>query len=407
MADKDYLDMSDDDFSKLSAPEPSDNQKTEKPQEETPEVNASEVKEELEPEVKTTGEDTDLEVEEKPSEEAPSKEEEDADELANGDPKSDASKSKDIKSENGTKVIKPDGSKTEAKLDKPETKSEDKTTATVEPDYKNFYEQIMKPFKANGREFKLTSPEEAVRMMQMGAGYGRKLQEIQPHLKTLKMLENNGLLDADKVSYLIDLHQKNPDAIKKLIKESGIDPLDINTSEEVAYQPGNHKVSDSQMKFGDAINEVRARPNGAQLVTEVYTQWDQKSKDALWGKPEVLGIIQEQRESGIYDLILAEIERQKLLGLIPLDEPFLGAYKAAGDALVAQHTKTGTSSSKETQSKVIETKAATVKPTVTNSDKAKAASPTQTNGNKRTKTVVNPFSMSDEDFLKQFGDRLG
>ena len=51
--------------------------------------------------------------------------------------------------------------------------------------------------------------------MQMGAGYGRKLQDMQPHLKTLRMLEKNNLLDEGKLSYLIDLDQKNPDAIKK------------------------------------------------------------------------------------------------------------------------------------------------------------------------------------------------
>ena len=61
------------------------------------------------------------------------------------------------------------------------------------------YNKIMAPFKANGKMIELRSPEEAVSLMQMGANYTRKMQELQPHRKTLLMLQDNNLLDAEKL----------------------------------------------------------------------------------------------------------------------------------------------------------------------------------------------------------------
>ena len=71
------------------------------------------------------------------------------------------------------------------------------------------------------------------------------------------MLENNGLLDEQKITYLIDLDKKNPDAIGKLIKESGIDPLDVNTQEEPKYTPGNYSVSDAQVNLDAVLDRPR------------------------------------------------------------------------------------------------------------------------------------------------------
>jgi hypothetical protein len=110
--------------------------------------------------------------------------------------------------------------------------------------YEEQYNRLMAPFKANGKMITLNSPEELIQLAQMGANYTRKMQDIQPHRKVLQMLQNNGLLDEGKLSFLIDLDKKDPEAIKKLIKDTGMDPLDIDTSVEPDYKEGNHIVSD-------------------------------------------------------------------------------------------------------------------------------------------------------------------
>ena len=286
-------------------------------------------------------------------------------------------------------------------------------------EYKAFFEQVMKPFKANGREVKLRTPEEAIRLMQMGAGYGRKLQDMQPHLKSLRMLEKHDLLDEGKLSFLIDLNQKNPEAIKKLLKDSAIDPLDLNMEDNAQYTPSNHSVSDAEMAFEDVLAEVKAAPRGIETIRLVNQTWDQESKSALWETPGILKVIQSQRENGIYDRIMSEIDHQKLLGNIPPSMPFLQAYKLAGDTLVRQSgiPVDGQQPAPQTpaqggsvplvqttppqpQPRVLATRAAAPKPQVANGARAKAAATPQASARKAAQ-VVNPFDMADDDFLKE------
>ena len=97
----------------------------------------------------------------------------------------------------------------------PEEKIEDqdqepsKEEQAPEVDYKGFYEAMMSPIKANGKDFQARTPEEAVRLMQMGANYTQKMQTIAPYRKKIQMLQNAGLLEDEKLNYLIDLSQGN------------------------------------------------------------------------------------------------------------------------------------------------------------------------------------------------------
>lgn len=293
------------------------------------------------------------------------------------------------------------------------SKTEDKA-----PDYQGFYEKIMAPFQANGKQIKLRDPDEAIKLMQMGANYTRKLQDIAPHRKVLMMLQNNDLLDETKLSYLIDLDKKNPEAIKKLVKDSGIDPLDIDVQTEPTYQVGNHAVSDAEAGFRNTLEDLTSTPEGFNTVQKINSDLDDASKEALWQSPEIMSILHQQRQAGIYDLIVEEMDRQKILGTIPPTTPFLQAYKQVGDELAsagrfpaevaeqpgAKPTDTPTG---EPGPEVVATRVAAPKSQVENGDKASAAA-TPRSTPRKAETVVNPLAMSDEEFanLSQFNGRL-
>lgn len=283
-----------------------------------------------------------------------------------------------------------------------------------------FYDSLIgKPIKANGRQIILRNPQEVERLVQMGAGYGRKLQDMQPHLKTLRMLEKNNLLDEGKLSYLIDLDQKNPDAIKKLIKDSGLDPLDLNMEDNASYRPTNHSVSDTEVAFAETLKEVATLPGGRETIQLINTTFDKTSKEAIWAQPELLSIIQSQRENGLYDQITSEMERKKMLGEIAPNTPFLEAYKIAGDALVAANSLILPGSEKVTDptpktpdtpaqgktdqsaGRVLGTRTAASKSSAPNNDKAKAASSPQSSSRKA-KETINPLDMADDEFMKSF-----
>lgn len=441
----DFFGMSDEDFANLNAPPSGSDEGASAPSSAAPETEAETDTEPKEAKDAGSAADTDTDAggdtaaaagdtaggsagsEPEPEGQETDPEDPDADTEGDKEPNPEP----EDQSQKGKDASKGDGAKDADAGDKSKTAADPKTgpIQAVAPSSKEltqeqlaaFYDQVMAPFKANGRMITLRSPEEAIRLMQMGAGYGRKLQDMQPYLKTLRMLEKNNLLDETKLSYLIDLDQKNPEAIKKLIKDSGIDPLDLNIDDNADYRPRDHSVSDNEVAFTEALKEVASQPGGRETIQQINSQWDQTSKDFLWSHPEVLSIIHEQRANGIYDLITAEIDRKKMLGEIAPTVPFLEAYKIAGDALVnanyLNQTGSGTAASPQQApaptphqvdqqaSKILGTRTATPKSAASNSDKVKAAASTPSSSRKA-KEFVNPLEMADDEFLKQFENRL-
>ena len=266
-------------------------------------------------------------------------------------------------------------------------------------DYQKAYEAIMAPFKANGKMMQVKSPEEAIQLMQMGANYTRKMQELQPQRKTLLLLENNGLLDEGKLSYLIDLSKGNPEAIKKLIKESNFDVFNTDFDKESTYQGGNHTVTDEEVNFRTVLDELNSNPVGKETLSVISSTWDQASKEVLWSNPEVMVTINAQRESGIYGRIVAEMDRRRTFGQIQPGTPFLHAYKAVGDDLqnsgaFADLVKPAPAPAAQP----LAVKAALPKPT--GADPRVAAAAVHHTAPVKVDTSINPLAMSDEDFLK-------
>ena len=385
---KNPLEMSDEDILKMNPPE------VEEPKEEPHQ-------EEEEKQEESSNEDEGSKEEPKESEENndsknKTSEEEPKEELTEESKEEPKKEEENNSSGSGSKEKEEEKSSKEAEKKEENKEQPSEKSATI--DYKKFYEKIMTPFKANGKLITLKTPEEAIQLMQMGANYTRKMQAIAPYKKTLLMLENNGLLDEDKLSFLIDLDKKNPEAIKKLIKDAGIDPMDIDTSTEPQYKEGSHKVSNEEAAFMTVLDDLKQSQDGMQTIKEINSNWDDASKNILWSSPDIMRTIHQQRENGVYQLIVDEMERQRTLGNISPETPFLVAYKQIGDALVANKQKA--------VPQPVAVKAKTVKTsTVKNNEKAKAAAPNRTTPS-APKRFINPLAMSDEEFLKQMKDRL-
>lgn len=310
----------------------------------------------------------------------------------------------------------PDNVATAPAVATPATSPAPAPAESKEVDYEAFYKQMTAPFKANGKTIQMHTPDEVLQLMRMGANYTQKMQTLAPQRKILMMLENNGLLDESRLSYLIDLDKKNPEAVKKLIKDSGIDPLTIDTTVEPAYRAGSHGISDDEFGFRNVLDELTSTEEGKKTVQRINTDWDQASKELLWKDPAVMTTIHQQVENGIYELISTEVDRQKTLGAIAPTVPFIHAYKAVGDvmqrqgafnAIAATAKQPPTSSTQLAQVKQpLAVKAATPKPQVTNSSQAAAASQQRATPKPAAGTPINPLAMSDEDFLKQMKNRV-
>ncbi len=363
----DYMNVSDEDFLNMAPPEEVEIDANATDQEEKEEVDTDVVEEE----------DLDLSEEE---------------ETAVDDTESNVS-TDDAKEENDETEEEVSENESEAEeVAEPETKEE-------AVDYEKQVQQILAPFKANGKEMQVDSIEDAMTLMQQGANYNKKMTSLKPGLKVLKMLENNELLDEGKLSYLIDLHNQDPKAIQKLIKDSKVNPLDIEEGEEIDYVPQSHAVSDSSIELDSVIEDLKQSNEGSLILNTVSNDWDESSRKEVVAKPAYLKDLAEHVKSGVYAKVTAVIERERALGRLTNLSDFQ-AYNHVGEAMhEAGHLDA------EIGAKTVAPIAAAVVKKKPNDpklkDRKRAASGTKSSASKKGSSEdIDYLKMSDEDFAK-------
>lgn len=275
-------------------------------------------------------------------------------------------------------------------------------TETV--DYKAAYEKLFTPFKANGKEIAVENVDDAISLMQMGANYNKKMAALKPNLKLLKLLENNGLLSEERISFLIDLEKKSPEAISKLVKDSGMDPMDLDADKASEYKPKTYTVDDREMELDTVLDEIQGTPTYNRTLDIVSTKWDGPSKQVIAGSPQLLKVINDHIASGIYDAISKEVERERMFGrLNGLSD--IEAYRQIGDAM---HKRGGFG---QPASQPVPPKPVVVvpKPSKVDEDKLRekrrAAGSTKPAVSNMIPKEFNPLAMSDEEFSKQVNSK--
>lgn len=196
----------------------------------------------------------------------------------------------------------------------------------------DFFTKVSAPFKADGREMQVRSPEDAIRLMQMGVNYCRRMQQMKPLRALDQMLSQHGLNDPEKLNELIDIHKGNPAAIQKLLREKGIDPLDIDVSKDTGYKAKDYRGDPKDLDFKEAIDNTLQQPGGRELIADVNAQWDDNSKAALRDQPAIFQNLLDQKNSGVYGKIVDELNYQRTMGHLT-NVPFLQAYHQVGDAM--------------------------------------------------------------------------
>ena len=370
------------------------------------------------------GDDDDDEEDKEENEEESSEESDDTSDDDAGDKQGaedSASGSKTVKKDESNKTANTEKkSDKKAEENKEDSSKEEKNKAENNQviDYEAAYKQIMQPFKANGRIVNLNSPEEVIKLMQMGANYVKKMQAIQPNLKVLRMLENNQLLDEGKLSEVIDLMKGDKAALAKFVKDRNIDPMDIDPETAVDYKPGNHKVADSEINFQTTLEELGSSDAGQNLIIQMQHAWDAKSRQEVFKEPAHLKTLEQHMQAGIYDQIASEVEKQKALGHPQIASlPFIHAYELVGKALAQQGllkvNQVNPAQGQPNAGNPIQQKAvqelgrgtAPKKKQDLNSKQAKAASPSA-KSTKKASVEFNPLAGSDEEFLKSLENRV-
>jgi hypothetical protein len=288
--------------------------------------------------------------------------------------------------------------------DVPETtEAEEVKEETKEPDtteYKQFFDLVTAPFKANGANVQIKDASEVIRLMQMGANYSKKMAEFKQPRAYLKLLEDNNLLDTDKLSFLIDVHNKNPDAIAKLIRDSGLDTYEIDSEERAnQYKTQVQAPNVGLIDLQDTLSEIEGTPTYARLMEVVVDTFDQDSRNRISTEPSVLKLLNEHIGNGIYDQINTIIQQERIQGrlLVPDIDAYnmVGNYLSSNNLLVTQ---------KQVETPIVPPKP---KPNAElNNRRQAASSPKPSSSSTNLGDVKNPLSMSDEEFAKFVASRV-
>jgi hypothetical protein len=210
----------------------------------------------------------------------------------------------------------------------PDSESKSTKSGTTEAEQ---LAELLAPLKAAKRTIQIDSVEKARQLMQMGVDYSRKMADLKPYQRMMTSLERAGLLEEDKLNHLIDLHNKRPEAIQKLLKDSDIDPLDLDLEDNADYRPNDHMVPEGELAVDQVLDTIRTSPKFNDVVNTVQS-WDTASKRALMDNPQVFQHLAAHMEAGIYDMIMDRLESDKIFGKhVGLSD--LDAYKAVGDAM--------------------------------------------------------------------------
>jgi hypothetical protein len=268
-----------------------------------------------------------------------------------------------------------------------------------------FYKLITTPIKANGKEIVIKSPEEALKLIQMGAGYNAKMHALKPARQVLKTLEQNNMLDGDKIGFAIDLVSGNKDAILKLLKDNNINPLELDTEDNNGYKSNTRIASVQSVEFDDVLDNIRTSEHYDATLNTVKT-WDKRSQSEVAKNPQLIEHLNAQIGNGTYSTVANELERRRALGDNSLSNlSDLEAYVTVGrllaqDGVLTPPKAQGEVSNTQIGRKVLPQEGSRKNPETQSKKKKAAGVPRGKPEVKSASNEINPLALDDEEFDK-------
>ena len=268
---------------------------------------------------------------------------------------------------------------------------------TVDVNYEEFFKTITKPFKANGKDFQVLDPNDAISLMQKGTDYVKKMTEIKPLRRIGKLLEENKLSE-DDLAYLIDLKNKKPEAIAKLLKDSEVDLYGFDVEQGKDYAPVAPVVNEVDDALQSTLDDLQANSASfSQTIAVVGQQWDVSSRETVAQHPQLLRVLDAQVANGTFAKIDSVMQYERALGRLD-GMTDIQAYAEIERRLQAAQPQTPPI----VQAPVVIPPVTTPQPNVQQQKLAEqrrqAAPPRQTKV--ESKPTTNLPAMSDEEFLK-------
>lgn len=261
--------------------------------------------------------------------------------------------------------------------------------ASDEINYKEFYERVTKPFKANGREIVVTNPDDLITLAQKGTDYVKKMTELKPLKRINKLLQDNGIVE-DDLAYLIDLKAKKPEAIAKLLNDSEVDLYQFDVEQGKDYKPVAPTYNEVNEELTNVLDDLEKNSSTfKQTIAVIGQQWDEHSRNFIAQNPNLVRIIDAQIANGAFAKIDSIMQYERAVGRLD-GMTDLEAYVAIEKQLAAKQTVPPVVNRQQQQPS---------KPSTVDA-RRQAAPPRQTKTDTPPLKINSP-ALSDADFLKE------
>ena len=270
---------------------------------------------------------------------------------------------------------------------------------TTQIDYKAFYETVTQDFKASGKTMPgVKEPEKFIKALQMATDYALKTAALKPALKRVKMLEE---VSDEDLAEMLDFKKRNPEVIKKALKEANIDPLDLDM-EKVNYVPQVQMISDSEYDFREAVDELSKDVKFNDTKQLILSGLDAKSKELALTDTKVLKALHQEVTSGRIEQIQAKALELRTFGSVDSSITDLELYATIARQMDQNSSTITQSNPSAVSAQVIsntQTKQVTKEPNPELEDKRTRAG-IQTKPQSKVVKKYDPTKLSDDEFLK-------
>lgn len=189
--------------------------------------------------------------------------------------------------------------------------------------------------RAVGKDFDFTI-DELKTLASKGIDYTTKLQKISPYRKAISAMEENGITQED-IFQLIEMKKGNKDAIGAFTKKHNIALSDIEQGEQNAsqYQPNSYGNEYSELNEIDReLSQSMEQPHYNKMV-DFVNRLDKTSQDFFINNPEALRILADDINTGMFDKVKIEMDKDYYLGNYDKSLPILQRYINTNNKLKA------------------------------------------------------------------------
>lgn len=265
----------------------------------------------------------------------------------------------------------------------------------------NFHKALTAPLKAAGHEFTLEDPNQIRELVSKGLDYTRKMQQIS-HLRGIgEILREHDMLDPVKLAYAVDLANHKPEAIARLIKESGVDTFELGDDVADSYQatPANIEGKAKEVSVREIVEQYKDDENFNSVFNEAR-QWDNESQVTLVNNPEVLHLLAAHANNGVYKQVMAKVIQER--AITGTTEPILQHYNRVGQAMFAAENDGGNAQAPQKQAPAKTERVVIKRKQVDESTRRKALAPTASTKTKTKSLKINSaadiYNMSEDEF---------